>query len=157
MSTRTQKRTSQALSIAAQVIQEASIHNTAVSADNICSIVINSPRARNLGEYTFPSANSWRKFLQMGHSRSLWDRIKLSLPGHTGSSETFFYYYAAFVDLETIKYGTYPSSWVRNSRGDYVMEKEDTEILRNALTGKSAQKMDRATYERKYSSRKGKY
>ena len=147
---RRRRRNGQAMSIAAQIIQQASLHNTAVCAENIYNIVINSPRASNLGEFTFSSRNGWRRFLAIGYQRSLWDRVKLTVPGHTGSSSVFFYFFSHFVDLETIKYGTAPDIWVRNINGDYVIETDETEILINVSTGRSAQKMDTASWEKKY-------
>ena len=90
---RSRRRQGQALSIAAQIIQASSIENKAISAKEIYKIVINNKRMSNRGEFSLNSENSWRKFLAIGYARSLWDRKRILITGHTGSTNIYYYYY----------------------------------------------------------------
>ena len=125
---RTKRRNAQAMSIAAQIIQASSIENIAISAKEVFRIVIGNKRMSNKGEFSLNTEQSWRKFLSIGHARSLWDRKQIVVSGYTGSTYTYYYYYAHFVDEETMEIGNL-RKWTRNDSGAYVME--TSEVISN--------------------------
>ena len=118
---RSKRRQGQALNIAAQIIQASSIVNKAISSKEIYNIVISNKRMSNKGEFSLNTEQSWRKFLAIGHARSLWDRKQIHISGYTGTNSTYYYYYAHFVDEETMEIGNL-HKWTRNDSGAYVME-----------------------------------
>ncbi len=117
---RTKRRNAQAMNIAAQIIQASSIKNIAISAKEVFKIVTSNKRMSNKGEFSLNTEQSWRKFLSMGHARSLWDRKQIMVSGYTGSTYTYYYYYAHFVDEDTMEIGNH-RKWTRDDGGNYVM------------------------------------
>lgn len=124
---RSRRRQGQALNIIAQILQVSSIDNRAICAKEIYNIVISNKRMSNKGEFSLNTEQSWRKFLSIGHARSLWDRKKITVSGYTGSTYTYYYYYAHFVDEDTMEIGNH-RKWTRDDGGNYVME---TEVISN--------------------------
>ncbi len=117
---RTKRRNAQAMNIAAQIIQASSIKNIAISAKEVFKIVTSNKRMSNKGEFSLNTEQSWRKFLSMGHARSLWDRKQIMVSGYTGSTYTYYYYHAHFVDEDTMEIGNH-RKWTRDDGGNYVM------------------------------------